>query len=249
MTSAIDASNGQDVLPGLLAPARAVLFDFDGPVCDLFGGRSTAHVAEEIKAAARRHWGELDPDVEACDDSHGILRCLADMYGRFPRAGRSRRPLDLAEQIVARAESRAVETAAPAPHVGTLLGLLRQLGIAAVIVSNNAPGPIRKYLEGAGLHNGFKGVFGRDPRDARRMKPDPDCVNRALAYLGLDASACLLVGDQPTDLKTARSAGTCFLGYTQDSLCAQDMKLGGADGVVFSHAPFVEAARALLTLR
>src|SRR5690606_6960708 len=36
-------------LPALLAGTEAVLLDFDGPVCDLFGPVPTAHVAAEIK--------------------------------------------------------------------------------------------------------------------------------------------------------------------------------------------------------
>lgn len=65
----------------LLGRARAVL-DFDGPVCDLFAGRSTQPVALEIKAMARKKWNSLDPAVEACDDSHGILHFLRDMLDR-----------------------------------------------------------------------------------------------------------------------------------------------------------------------
>ena len=49
----------------LLGGARAVLLDFDGPVCDLFAGRSTRPVAREIKAMAREKWNVLDPAVEA----------------------------------------------------------------------------------------------------------------------------------------------------------------------------------------
>ncbi|MDX3544715.1 hypothetical protein PV729_20180 [Streptomyces europaeiscabiei] len=62
--------------------ARAVLLDFAGPVCDLFAGRSTRPVAMEIKAMSRKKRNSLDPAVEACDDSQGILHFLRDMLDR-----------------------------------------------------------------------------------------------------------------------------------------------------------------------
>ncbi|MGW5471851.1 HAD family hydrolase [Streptomyces chartreusis] len=242
-----DATDNHHALRGLLGPTRAVLFDFDGPVCDLFGGSSTAEVAVKVKQAARRHWGTLDPDVEACHDSHDVLQRIRDMYDRPAPGARSRRPLELAESIVAQHESEAVETAMPSPHLATLVELLRGLGMRLVIVSNNAEAPIRKYLQRTGLE--FEGVFGRDPHDARRMKPDPDCVHRALRHLALPPSSCLLVGDQPTDLKAARSAGTCFLGYTGNQRKGQDMRHSGADAVISSYSSVIDAAKRLLASR
>ncbi|MFJ4084777.1 HAD family hydrolase [Streptomyces iakyrus] len=241
-----DATADEDALVRLLGPTRAVLFDFDGPVCDLFGGASTRDVAEEVKRAAQRHWGTLDPDVSACTDSHGILLKLRDMYDRPSRPPRCRRPLDLAEGIVAQQEAGAVGRATPAPYVEEVVDALLGLGMRLVMVSNNAEEPIRTYLEAHGLDAKFEGVFGRDPDDARRMKPDPDCIKRARQHLGLPAASCLMVGDQLTDLKAARSAGTCFLGYTEDEGRAEEMRRSGADFVVSSHLTVLAGTRRLL---
>ncbi|MGW8066482.1 HAD family hydrolase [Streptomyces ziwulingensis] len=224
--------------------ARAVLFDFDGPVCDLFGASTTTDVAEQVKRTARRYWGPLDPAVEECDDSHGILRPLREMYeGSAP--GASTRPLELAEAAVTSRERQAVRTAAPTPHLHTLVDLLRGLGTRLAVVSNNAPGPIRHCLGRLGLDRAFDGVFGRSPHDARLMKPHPDCVHRALRHLGLPAAGCLLVGDQLTDLGAARSAGTGFLGLTPCPVRARAMAEGGADAVVSSYLPVVRAVAGL----
>ncbi|MEW2397834.1 HAD-IA family hydrolase [Streptomyces sp. NPDC046862] len=239
-----DAPYDGQVLFDLLDSTKAVLFDFDGPVCDLFGGASTASVAAEVKEAARQAWGVLDPEVEACDDSHGILRRLRDVYDRPAARSLGRDPLDQAELIVARQELGAVEKAAETPHVGTLLGLLHELGIRMVIVSNNAERPIREYLRRHGLEERFGHVFGRDPDNAGLMKPDPDCVRRALKYLDVPAGSCLFVGDQPSDLEAARSADTClpFLGYTRDRAKASDMAANRANAVVDSYLPVIGAA-------
>jgi HAD superfamily hydrolase (TIGR01662 family) len=219
----IDATDDQAALLRLLGDTRAVLFDFDGPICDLFGGVPTDDVAEQVKEAARPYWGwrdpedqsRLDPEVEYCYDSHDILRRLRDMYERSASKKLSREPLELAEKIVTGQETEALRTAVRAPHIVTLVDLLRKLGLRLVVVSNNSEGPINAYLEHPDFHKKFKGVFGRDPYDARLMKPDPHCVDQALEHLGLPASSCILIGDQLTDLKAARAVGTCFVGYTR----------------------------------
>ncbi|MFA3876722.1 HAD family hydrolase [Streptomyces sp. MMCC 100] len=229
------------VLLRAFGSARAVLFDFDGPVCDLFAGATTTDVAEQVKRTARRYWGPLDPSVEKCDDSHGVLGPLREMYERsVPRP--SSLPLELAEAAVTGLERRAVRTAVPTAHLYALVDLLLGQGKRLAVVSNNAEGPILEYLEGRGLGSKFHGVFGRSPHDARLMKPHPDCVHRALRHLGLPASDCLLVGDQLTDLGAARSAGTGFLGLTGHAERALRMAQGGADAVVSSYLPVLRAA-------
>ncbi|MEU8750082.1 HAD-IA family hydrolase [Streptomyces chartreusis] len=247
-----DTIGDQDSLPALLKRTTAVLFDFDGPLCSLFRGLPTKDVADEIKETARGHrgWNPLAAEVEHCSDSHDILRHLRDMYEAAP-VRPSPLPLKLAEDIVARAEDKAVGTAEPAQDIVTLVELLSGLRIRLAVVSNNAEKPIRKFLDRSDIRLGstFHGVFGRDPRDARRMKPDPRCVERAIQELSLDASHCLLIGDKLSDFKAARSAGTCFLGYTRKPSRATDMKESGAEAVVSSHRPVIEAARLLSAVR
>jgi phosphoglycolate phosphatase len=247
-----DAIDDQDSLPALLDRTQAVLFDFDGPLCSLFGGLPTKDVADEIKETAREHrgWRPLAPEVEHCVDSHDILRHLRDMYEAAP-VRPSALPLGLAEDIVTRAEEKAVETAVPARGMVTLVELLSGLRMRLAVVSNNAEKPILAFLDRSDIRLGskFHGVFGRDPGDARLMKPDPHCVERAIEELSLDAAHCLLVGDKLSDFKAARSAGTGFLGYTRKPSRAADMKESGAEAVVSSHQPVIEAARRLHAVR
>ncbi|MEU5954834.1 HAD family hydrolase [Streptomyces sp. NPDC047525] len=240
----------QDVLVRLLNSAEAVLLDFDGPICDLFYGKPTAPIAALIKDQARGVWGTLTPEVEACVDSHGLLQCLRDMLEPDSHGlTRDPMPLKFAESVVREFEVEAVQTARPADRVQDLVDHLRGLGKSLVIVSNNAEEPVREYLDGVGLLPQIKGIFGRDPDEPRHMKPDPDCILRALAYLGLTQSpnSCLMVGDQLTDLEAARAAKTPFLGYS--TALAAEMKTSGAAWAVTSHQPTIEAAQVLMASR
>ncbi|MFR0353448.1 HAD family hydrolase [Streptomyces sediminimaris] len=243
-----DATDDQDALFSLLGQVKAVLFDFDGPICALFAGRPTTSVADAIKRTAREVWecDFLSPEVELCDDSHDILRLLRGMYESAPDK-LSPLPLKAAEAKVADAEAEAVETAEPAPHIDVLLPLLAGLGKRLAIVSNNAAGPIRVFLKRSDvrLDAEFSGVFGRNPDDARLMKPHPDCVERAVEDLSLTASECLLVGDKISDFEAARKAGTRFLGYAQDAHRIEEMKTSGAEVVVASHDRVIAVARKL----
>ncbi|GGM25128.1 hydrolase [Streptomyces fumigatiscleroticus] len=238
-----DAPGEQEVLQALLHDTRAVLLDFDGPVTALFGGASTAPAARRIKDAVRRIWGSLDADVEECDDSHGLLRRLRDMYDRPCPAPRSDTALKLAEAMVTRYEYEAVASARPTPLLADLVRALRGLGLPLVIVSNNADGPVREFLGRPGLPARFETVVGRDPRELRHLKPDPYPVDLAVRRLALPPSSCLLVGDQLTDLEAARSAGVRFLGFTHEEDRAARMRRHGADWVISSYAPLIDAAR------
>ncbi|MDX2594231.1 HAD-IA family hydrolase [Streptomyces sp. WI03-4A] len=229
----------------LFHDAHAVLFDFDGPVTDLFGDTSTAPVAAEIKKKVLGIWGHLDPDVEACDDSHGILRRLSDMYGRPTATPWDPRVLKEAEAIVTEAEHAAVRTAVPAPHVERLVEALSQRGRRLVIVSNNADGPVREFLDKWDLRFDF--VVGRDPQRLELMKPHPASVERALARVGVkEPEQAFLIGDQLTDLQAAHQAGIRFLGYTQSEERAELLRVKQANWVVKSHEPLIKAADSLI---
>lgn len=244
MGGALDAREDQ---LGLLEGVKAVLLDFDGPVCDLFGNVSTAPVADEIKEKVRLVWGrDLDQKVEDCHDSHGILLLLQDMYDPTDPYSRSREALRLAEETVTAYEGEAVLVAHPAPGIEKLVNALRCAEIPLVIVSNNAAKPIKAYLERWDLLEQFQDVIGRDPHHLHHMKPHPDSVERALESLGgLPPSECVLIGDQLTDLEAAQAAKTRFVGYTQSPVRAAEMLKRGAHAVVSSHEPLINAAEAM----
>ncbi|MFD9006088.1 hypothetical protein ACFV0T_34930 [Streptomyces sp. NPDC059582] len=98
----------------MLRQTDAALLDFDRPVTDLFGDAPTALIAHEVEEMARAEWGPLDDDAEACEDSHGILRHLRDMYDRPSTLPRDRRALEQAEAIGTRHEYDAARSALPA---------------------------------------------------------------------------------------------------------------------------------------
>ncbi|MGI5138898.1 MULTISPECIES: HAD family hydrolase [unclassified Streptomyces] len=241
-----DVLTDQETLKGLLNRVRAVLFDFDGPLCDLFRGRSTASIADEVKVRARQEWNLLDAGAEACTDSHGMLRELAGMLDRYGQSALGGPPV-WADTIVKKHEYAAVASAGAVDGVHILVDALHALGKRLLVVTNNAPGVVRAFLERTGLEPKFDGIYGRDPRDPRRMKPHPDPVLRALRRLSaVESDAVLLIGDQVTDFLAAREAGVLFLGYAQAESRARELDALRPEGVISSYAPLIGAAAELL---
>ncbi|MGA4849744.1 HAD family hydrolase [Streptomyces sp. G5(2025)] len=235
------------LLPGLIAGAGALLFDFDGPVTPFFQHYRTAPIAQDIKDLLLERGVPLSPDVRASADSHGLLHLLrSDVFTAAKPGPEDQKTLELAEGIVTSHEYRAARDAVPGEHIEALVTALARLGKRLVIVSNNAEGPVRAYLERAGLETEFEAVFGRDPHELRHMKPHPHGVEAALRHLGLTAADCLLVGDQLTDLQAARAVGAPFLGHARNDAAARTMWREGAVWAGTSLLPLQQATEGLL---
>lgn len=217
----------------LLTEADGVIFDFDGPMCDLFPG-GTAGQADQMKRKLRGLWGHVPDAIDKLHDSHDILKELRD------------RPADdvveVADLVTAQ-ELEAVHNAPPARHLLELLDELARLAKPLAIASNNAEEPILEFLQIHGLDVLFASrVHGRGSRALRRMKPDPQTVARAVEDLEVPPGSCLMLGDKASDLEAAREVGIRFVGCTSDSEERARMEMLGADAVVESLAPLHKVA-------
>ncbi|GAB3961554.1 HAD family hydrolase [Streptomyces sparsus] len=228
----------------LLDTVRCVLFDFDGPLCDLFAAHPAHDVAERMRSCVRTH-GEgalLDAELRSTDNAHDILRSVA---------GRRKGTLvSTLERVLTREEVAAAATARPTPHADRLVRALRAAGYELAITTNNSPEAVRRYLETRGLGHVFAGrVHGRQP-DARLLKPDPDCVLRALASVDASAHRTVMIGDAPVDVLAAHAAGVRFIGYGSTpakaaALRRQADELGGPHAT-FPPAPVIGSLASVL---
>ncbi|MFI7011577.1 HAD family hydrolase [Streptomyces sp. NPDC050145] len=210
-------------LARLLQEADGVIFDFDGPICALFPDGTALH-AEKIKQAVQDGLGRLPLSITDLRDSHAILQ---DLRQDTSAAG------GIVAQLVTDAEYEAVRTVHPTEHVQELVSQLVALGKALAVSSNNAPGPIREFLDREGMGAPFSDrIYGRDSEALQRMKPHPDSVLRAVDGLGLAPDRCLMIGDKVSDLEAALAAGTLFIGCTDDESEREQMLKLGADATV-----------------
>lgn len=212
----------------LIEAAKAVLFDFDGPVCHLFQSSPPSAVAERLRqlAAANGDTGVL-PET---DDPLEVLRAAYD------------RP-DLVESGVARdmertlteAEVEAAPHAFPTAYADALVRTLAATGRQLAVTTNNSQQAVERYLETRHTYELFAGrIHGRNTDGSLHLKPDPDCLLRALKSTATSAQDALMIGDAPRDLEAARAAGVAFLGYARNERKAERLRAAGAEHVIAS---------------
>ena len=84
---------------------------------------------------------------------------------------------------------------------------LRQLhhaGIPLAVISNKLETPSKLILEGLGVAGLFQYIIGGD--SGFKLKPDPDSLLHVVNAVGAEATRSYMVGDNYTDLASARMA-------------------------------------------
>lgn len=211
----------------LITGATCVLFDFDGPICGLFASHRAHHIADRLIAWLAERDLDVPLDESERQDPHAVLRLIGSTHP-------DERLVNELEQALTDEELRAVDSAAPTPHVDDLIREWSLRGVALAITTNNSPAAASRYVARRGLAPCFdRHIYGRTT-DLDLLKPDPDCLNRALDALGADPAGTLMIGDTPSDLLAARNAGVSFLGYARDAGRAGRLRGAGAEAVVES---------------
>ena len=203
----------------LIRDSAALLMDFDGPVCKLFAGYPASEIADQL----RRSLSITGPDVPPGPNPLKVLLWVSEHRPEL---------LDRAEELLIAGELAAVGSASPTPHAASVFVAAQSRGIPMAVASNNAPEAVLRYLSLHGLTPYVIDVSGRTRGHPERMKPDPDSLLRAASALGIPATACLLVGDAPSDMEAARKAGSRRIGYAKTTDRASALVEAGAQSIV-----------------
>lgn len=221
----------------LFDSATCVLFDFDGPVCRLFAGYPAENVAADLLKRLRQQGREglLSPREAASGDPHAVLRALARINPRSPY-------LKGLEAALTEHELRAAEAAEATPYADELIRALEAREYGLAVTTNNSASVVRRYLTPRGLVDCFGPHIHGRTQDLLRLKPDPDCLQRALDSTGVPASRALMIGDTPADWEAARKAGVAFVGYARNAEKRNALLEAGADesAVVASLGPVLD---------
>lgn len=182
-----------EVLRRLIAPVKLVLFDFDGPLCDVFAGYPASDVARELE--------KLAGETFRTDDPLEVLRRVA---------GSS--VADSVEDALIVAEVRAVScSSATIDGVESLRKCLAS-GLRVGIVSNNSEEAVRVFLATQRLEN-VSPVVGRERRHPELMKPHSWPMRKALAAAECSAESTVFVGDSLSDIEVARAVSMPCVAY------------------------------------
>ncbi|MGX8907431.1 HAD family hydrolase [Streptomyces netropsis] len=215
---------GSSTLAEVLGATRAVLFDFDGPICDVFAGLPAHGVAMDLARAVASLDANLGGKARAMDDPMEILR-LAPQGGESVLSG--------IEDALTSAEIAAVKVAGP-PITGAVEALeaAHSSGRKIAVVSNNSGDCVREFLTRHGLGHLVHEVIGRAAYRPDLMKPAPHSLLLAAQRLGIAPEWCTLIGDSVTDIEAADAAGAMAIGYANKPGKNLALAEAGADAVV-----------------
>ncbi|MFJ4411852.1 HAD family hydrolase [Streptomyces sp. NPDC088910] len=220
----------------LLDAAECLLLDFDGPVCELFARHSASLIAEEMRRYLDRHGiRPPNPATARSKDPHAML-------------GEPWPPGVAAEleRILAHGEESAVPSARETEGADEFVRAVALSGRLLAITTNNSPQAVETYLKSHSLESVFGSrIYGRDQYDPARMKPDPDCLLRAMTALKVRPEQCLMIGDSPRDAEAARAARVRFLGYARSRSRVARLQEIEPHPVVVGMGDLVVAASAL----
>ncbi|MFG2226142.1 HAD family hydrolase [Streptomyces sp. NPDC048644] len=215
---------GSNKLSEVFGATSGVLFDFDGPICDVFAGRPAPGVARDLSEVVTRHDATLGSKVRGVDDPMEILRLAAQGGESVIRA---------IEESLTKAEVSAVKVAGPpVPGAVAALEAAHSSGRKVAVVSNNSTACVRAFLMLHDLRHLVHEVIGRAAYRPDLMKPDPHSLLHAAARLRVHPHHCTLIGDSVTDVEASRAAGAMCIGFANKSHKVVALAEAGADAVI-----------------
>jgi HAD superfamily hydrolase (TIGR01509 family) len=194
-----------DQLPTVLANARVIFFDFDGPVCDVFAGLPAPQVAKQLTALLSSQDAAAGAKASETDDPIEVLRIAHEANAESGQE---------VEQALTAAEVEAVAVAGPpTPGAVEALQAAHAAGRAVAVVSNNSAECVQRFVELHGLGDYVAKIVGRPTGQPHLMKPNPFPLITAAERMHMDVTNCTLIGDSLTDIQAAHAAGTTVIGY------------------------------------
>ena len=180
-----------------LSSVCALIFDLDGTLID-----SKQDLIRSVNAMLAVTGREpLHEDTVSSYIGHGAPRLVARALGNGATEEECERALKF---FLTHYDEHKLDSTHAYPGVAEALEKLRDFPMA--VLTNKPVRVSRKILEGLGLANYFRAVYGGNSFETK--KPDPLGAKKILEELSAAPPHALMVGDSEVDVQTARNAGT-----------------------------------------
>jgi phosphoglycolate phosphatase len=191
---------------------KAILWDFDGTL--IFFNIDAPRMRREIFEYMTRRGYQPPNDGRW----RSIFNIIKDAKEFFLNAGKSAEDINAfashVEEIINTIEAEGTGTARVVPGIPEVLQQTHQWGIKHAIITLNRGKNVTQLLAQLGLIQYFDVIAGRDV--VAQFKPDPAHTHYILNRLHLKPEDCLMIGDHPNDLDTAKAAGVPFAAVITD---------------------------------
>ncbi|MEQ0559393.1 HAD-IA family hydrolase [Amycolatopsis sp. NEAU-NG30] len=209
---------------GLLARARALLLDFDGPVCSVFAGIPASTVADQLREVlADSGHTDLPDAVATSADPFDVLQYASTVGGNEAR---------YVEVAFTAHEVEAISSATPTNGAHELIEAWRESGRPLAIVSNNSAPAINAYLDLYDLRMSINFVSARISSNVALLKPSPYLLNQAVAELDVPPRESVLIGDSTSDIEAAKAARVRSIGYANKPGKQSSLSMAGTDAII-----------------
>jgi HAD superfamily hydrolase (TIGR01509 family) len=209
----------------LVAQARVVLLDFDGPICSVFSGYPSVRAVSATLRALEVAGFDIRPEWLSLQDPHRLLREVAT---EMPGA------VGVVEDALTQAEVQAVDAAQITRGVTDLIDQVTGRGQRWAVVSNNSAESIARFCTRKDFARSPSLIVGRAKRDPHLMKPNPFVLHYALEILRRPARDAVFVGDSVSDIQAGRAAGIPTIGYANKPTKSKIFETALADIVIMT---------------
>jgi HAD superfamily hydrolase (TIGR01549 family) len=180
---------------------RAVFFDLDGTILN------STFKAKEAKTAVIERIAELGLDTRSISIGDTVESILEKAEAQVLKGGRlSRESLRKnLSAVLDRFDVEALSESELTKGATHVICELKKSGVKVGLVSNSGSKGVKLALKKFDLDRFFDVVITRD--DVKRIKPNGDCIRKALSTLGYRQNDAAYVGDSWIDVMAAKDAG------------------------------------------
>ena len=205
----------------LIANAKALLLDFDGPVTALMPAPLNSEAADAARSPLQGL--ELPTQIRETTDHLTVLRWT--FQNATSRMGDVERACTNAEVACAR-------TSQPSPEIRWFLEQATQRDIPLAVVSNNSEEAVRTFLDRFAWSDRFAAYACRTPETSRLLKPHPFLVIAATRLVDVEPANCVFIGDSVSDVHAGHAAAVKTIGLAKSDARRVELTCAGADGLI-----------------
>ncbi len=232
--SQIGFASPHKALDEILSQARHLIFDFDGPICDLTAAMP-ADIPGQLRTVASAETPSLPEAIAAISDP---VEIIAQAVAISPSlAARLDAQLTSIEVGAARA-------ARPAAYVHEALAACRDSGRTPAVISRHSGQAVSSYLDIHGLADQARDVAAIVTFPPGHLQTMPHLLEDVIHALGAMPADCALITATETGIDTACGIGAHAIGYATTPAIAERLTAAGAGTTIPSLADLTLRLRA-----
>ncbi len=221
-------------LDNILSQARYLIFDFDGPVCDLTAAMPPG-TADQLREVIRTEAADMSASIAMTSDPIEIIARAVTISPSLAA---------LLDEELTTIELTAASTARPAAYVHEALAACRDSGRTPAVISRNSAPAVSSYLDKHGLADQARNVTALTSFPPGHLQTFPHLLEDTIHALGATPADCALITATEAGIDAAQGIGAHPIGYATTPATSERLIVAGAACVIPSLADLTLRLRA-----